>query len=228
MAPHVFSRRTAASLTAARAGFLAFSGLLGCHTLGCQTGVTVPDPKSAAQAWAEAAERGDADAMHGMLTKKSQAELGKAEVSRIVKESGGELKDHAALVRKAADKHVTVAVLPYADGTSVALTLEGGAFRVANAGFVPGGGATPEQAATTFHDVLKKRSYPGILRLLSPTLRAAVEGQLKGLETALDQPGWSVTPSPNGNADEAEIKLQDGHRIKLKKIGEVWYIDNFE
>ena len=216
MAHHVFSSLRAAVALAA------------CVLFGCEAGVAVPDPKTAAQAWADAAERGDADAMHGMLTKRSQAELSKAEVSRIVKESGGELKDQAVALRKVADRHVTVAMLHYTDGTSVALTLENGVFRVAHAGFVPGGGATPEQAATAFHDVLKRRSYPGILRLLSPTLRAAVEGQLKGLETALDQPGWSVTPSPSGNADEAEIKLQNGHRIKLKRIDGVWYIDNFE
>lgn len=195
---------------------------------GCTLGVSVPDPKAAAKAWADAAAAGDADALHGMLTKRSQAEISKAEVARIVKESPGELKDQAAQITKKSDTITTVAVLQYEDGSSVALELENGVFRIASAGHLPAGGASPEQTALAFRDVLKRRSYPGILRLLSPSLRAAVEGQLKGLETALDQPDATKMSTPNANGDEVEIKLQNGHRLRLKRIDGKWYIDNFE
>lgn len=207
---------------------LALAGLLGLGASGCTFGVSVPDPKAAAKAWAEAAAAGDADTLHGMLTKRSQAELSKAEVVRIVKESPGELKDQAAQIKKKSDTLTTVAVLQYEDGSSVALELENGVFRIASAGHLPAGGASPEQTALAFRDVLKRRSYPGILRLLSPSLRAAVEGQLKGLETALDQPDATKMQTPNANGDEVEIKLQNGHRLRIKKIDGKWYIDNFE
>ncbi len=120
-------------------------------------------------------------------------------------------------------------MLRWADGTEVTLVLENGVFRIASAGYLPAGGATPEQTALAgFRDVLKRRSYPGILRLLSPALRAAVEGQLKGLETALDQPDATKMQNPSANGDEVEIKLQNGHRLRLKRIDGKWYIDNFE
>lgn len=202
--------------------------VLAASSVGCLSGVSVPDPKAAAKAWADAAAAGDADTLHGMLTKRSQAELPKAEVARIVKESPGELKDQAAQIKKKSESITTVAILQYEDGTSVALELENGVFRIASAGYLPAGGATPEQTALAFRDVLKRRSYPGILRLLSPALRAAVEGQLKGLETALDQPDATKMQNPSANGDEVEIKLQNGHRLRLKRIDGKWYIDNFE
>lgn len=205
--------------TAPRA-FLVIASLAGCAST-----QSVPDPRAAAMAWADAADRGDADALHGMLTKRSAATISKADVVATVASAKAELKDQAKELRET--KEVTaVALLRWDDGTEASLVLEKGRFRVKGAVLMPGGGSRPEEAIGGFRDALHRRSYPALLRMLSPGLRAAVEAQLKGLEKAIGDP--EKLPIPPDAGDEIEIKLENGHKLRLKRIDKTWYIDNFE
>ena len=61
-------------------------------------------------------------------------------------------------------------------------------FAVTAAGAVPGGGRTPEEALDQLRRVLARRSYAGLMRVLSPATRAAVEQDLRGLVNGLDRP----------------------------------------
>lgn len=201
-------------------------GVVGLMSVGCLRTSSVPDPRAAAEAWAEAAEKGDADALHGMLSKRSRATISKADVAATVASAKGELKDQAADIRAAKDKIAAVAVLKWDDGTEASLVLHDGKFRVQSAMLMPGGGATAAEAVAGFRDALRRRSYPALLRMLTPALRATVEAQLKGLEKSIGDP--DKLPYPSDSGDEIEIKLENGHKIKLKKIDKTWYIDNFE
>jgi hypothetical protein len=194
--------------------------------LGCASGASIPDPRVAAERYAAAAEAGDADTIYGMLTKRSQATTSKAEVQASVAAARAELKDQAAEIRKAAPSIVAVARVRYEDGTEAALTLEDGKFRVASAGVLPGGGSTPEEALAAFRETLKRRSYPAMLRILTPQMRASIEAQLRGLVDALEDPSALQIPSTSG--DELEVKLKDGHRVKLRRENKIWYVENFE
>lgn len=199
---------------------------LAATAVGCASAATIPDPRVAAEAYASAAERGDADAIYGMLTKRSQATTSKAEVSASVAAARAELKDQAAEVRKAAPSIVAVARVRYDDGSEASLTLEDGKFRVASAGVLPGGGSTPEEALAAFRETLKRRSYPAMLRVLTPQMRASIEAQLRGLAEALEDPSALQIPTTSG--DELEVKLKDGHRVKLRRENKIWYVENFE
>lgn len=194
-------------------------------TAACVSTQSIPDPRGAAEAWADAAERGDADALHGMLTKRSAATISKADVAATVSSAKAELKDQAKEIRDAKEI-VAVAVLRWDDGTEASLVLEKGQFRVKSAVLMPGGGSRPEETIAGFRDALHRRSYPALLRMLSPALRAAVEAQLKGLENAIGDP--EKLPIPPDAGDEIEIKLENGHKLRLKRIDKTWYIDNFE
>lgn len=196
--------------------------------IACARTSSVPDPRAAAEEWAAAAEKGDAEALHGMLSKRSRATLSKADVAATVASTRVELKDQAAEIRDKAQKNqiVAVAILRWDDGTEASLILEKGAFRVKNAILMPGGGATPTEAVAGFREALKRRSYPALLRFLSPSLRATVEAQLKGLENSIGDP--EKLPYPTDTGDEMEIKLENGHKIKLKRVDKTWYIENFE
>jgi hypothetical protein len=193
---------------------------------GCAHGSSIPDPRAAAEAYASAADHGDADAIYGMLSKRSQATTSKAEVQASVGAARAELKDQAAEIRKAEASIVAVARLRFEDGSEASLTMEDGRFRVASAGVMPGGGATPEEALAAFRETLKRRSYPAMLRMMTPQVRASVEAQIRGLVDALEDPSAVQVPATTG--DELEIKLKDGHRVKLKRENKVWYVENFE
>lgn len=202
-----------------------FAVSLSVCTMACATTQRIPDPRAAADAWADAAERGDAEALHGMLTKRSAATLSKADVAATVGSAKAELKDQAREIRET--KEITaVAILRWEDGTEASLVLEKGQFRVQSALLMPGGGSRPEEAIAGFRDALHRRSYPALLRMLSPALRAAVEAQLKGLEKSIGDP--EKLPIPPDAGDEIEIKLENGHKLRLKRIDKTWYIDNFE
>ncbi len=218
----VLPRPSAVSLPA----LPALAALAALFVAGCATGASIPDPRVAAEAYASAAERGDADAIYGMLSKRSQATISKAEVQASVGAARAELKDQAAEVRKAAPSIVAVARVRYEDGSEASLTLEDGRFYVASAGVLPGGGSTPEEALAAFRETLKRRSYPAMLRVLTPTVRAAVEAQLRGLVEALADPSAVQIPATTG--DELDVKLKDGHRVKLRRENKIWYVENFE
>lgn len=199
--------------------------LAGLCTVACAK-TSIPDPRAAAEAWAEAAEKGDADALHAMLSKRSRATISKSDVAATVAQAKGELKDQAADIRAAKDKISAVAVLRWDDGTEASLVLSNGRFFVQSAMLMPGGGATASEAVAGFRDALRRRSYPALLRMLTPSLRAAVEAQLKGLEKSIGDP--DKLPYPTDSGDELEIKLENGHKLRLKRVDKTWYIDNFE
>jgi hypothetical protein len=199
---------------------LALSGA----SVGCVREGAVPDPKEAAEAYAQAAEKGDADAIYAMLSSRSKATTSKAEVEKAVASSKAELADQAKEIRAGLGAITAVARLHFEDGAEAALTLKDGKFWIASAGMLPGGGATPEEALASLRDILKRRSYPALLRLLTPQLRAAVEAQLRGLVEALENPGALQIPP----GDDPEIKLENGHKVKLRRDQGTWYVDNFE
>ena len=202
------------------------SALLCVACVGCTNASSIPDPRVAAEAWADAAERGDADALHGMLSKRSRATVSKADVAATVSSAKGELKDQAKDIRDVKDHIAAVAVVRWEDGTEASLVLENGRFRVKSAMLMPGGGATAPEAVAGFRDALRRRSYPALLRMLTPALRATVEAQLKGLEKSIGDP--EKLPYPTDSGDEVEIKLENGHKLRLKRVDKTWYIDNFE
>ena len=200
--------------------------MIAVTALGCAPQGSVPDPKTAAEAYAAAAEKGDADAIFAMLSSRSRATTSKAEVDKAVASSKLELADQAKAIRAASGSIVAVARLRFDDGSEAALTLKDGRFWVASAGMLPGGGGTPEEALAALRDILQRRSYPALLRILTPALRAQVEAQLRGVVEALDNPG--AVQIPPGATDVVEIPLANGHKVKLRKEQGTWYVENFE
>src|SRR5581483_8303244 len=78
--------------------------------------------------------------------------------------------------------------LRFADGEEAALDLRSGRFYVTSAGALPGGARTPEEALDQLRRVLARRSYAGLLRLLSPATRAAIENDVRALVDGLSEP----------------------------------------
>jgi hypothetical protein len=191
---------------------------------GCAT-PRVPDPRAAGADYAAAAARGDADAIYAMMTSRARKALSVDDVRKLIRDERPELTEEAAaLVSK--DLHVTAhARLRFADGEEVALDLVGGRFRVASAGTLPGGAATPEEALDELRRVIARRSYAGLVRVLSPATRAALEQDLRTLVNGLERPD---TLRVDVHGDDATAEIPGGHKVKLKRDGGVWRVEDFD
>ena len=191
---------------------------------GC-VGGGIPDPKEAADAYAAAAARGDADAIYGMMTSSAQKERTKDEVRAMVKAERAELAEQARGVSSKDARVEATARLRFADGEETALELKDGRFWVTSAGAVPGGARTPEEALDQLRRVVARRSYAGLMRVLSPATRAAIEQDLRSLVTGLEHP---ETLPVQISGDSATVAVPGGHHVRMKRDGSVWRVDDFD
>ncbi|EYF08552.1 hypothetical protein [Chondromyces apiculatus] len=201
-------------------------GVLGLAAAGCGA-PALPDPKEAVEAYAAAAAKGDADAIYAMLSEKGRRSLSSAEVQRRVQEERAELQDQARSLGAAAVVVKTRARVRYADGEIATLEYDPAtrAFRISAADALPAGARTPEQALEQLRRVLARRSYAGLLRVLTPATRSAIEGELRSLVEGLTQPeGLSVEVS----GDSASVQVPGGHEVKLRREGGVWRVQDFD
>jgi hypothetical protein len=185
----------------------------------------VPDPHAAAAAYADAAARGDADAIYAMMTAASRQARSRGDLQKMIALERGELADQAKDLSHADVRVEATARLRYADGEEAALELREGRYWVTAAGALPGGARTPEEALEQLRRVLARRSYAGLMRVLSPATRAAVENDLRSLVDGLTDP---ATLSVQVTGENAVVPVPGGHQVKLKRDGGVWRVDDFD
>jgi len=191
---------------------------------GCSRGA-VPDPKSAAEEYAQAAQRGDGDAIYEMMTTSAQKSRSREDVKRLVAEQRGELAEQAKSITGKDARVEATARLRYDDGEEAQLELREGRFWITSSGALPGGSRTPEQALDQLRRVLARRSYAGLMRVLTPSTRAAVEQDLRSLVTGLERP---ETLHVTVSGDTANVTVPGGHSVKLKRDGGVWRVEDFD
>ena len=191
---------------------------------GC-SGRGVPDPKSAAEDYAQAAQRGDGDAIYDMMTSEAQKGRSREDVKRLVQEQRGELAEQAKSLTAKDVRVEAVARLRYEDGEEAQLELKEGHFWITSSGALPGGSRTPEQALDQLRRVLARRSYAGLMRVLTPSTRAAIEQDLRSLVLGLERP---ETLHVDVAGDGAVVTIPGGHSVKLKREGGIWRVDDFD
>lgn len=198
--------------------------LLALACVSC-TSTRVPDPRDAARAYAQAAARGDADALYSMMTTASRHARSPTELRAIVAGERAELADQARALQGADTRVDATARLRFADGEEAALELHGGRYWVTAAGAVPGGARTPEEALEQLRRVLARRSYAGLIRLLSPATRTAFESDVRSLVDGLSEP---ATLPIQVNGDAVVVPVPGGHQVKLRREGGVWRVEDFD
>ena len=196
-----------------------FGGLIGCGA------GAVPDPKDAAMEYAALAERGDAEALHAMLSEEAKKQYSVAEVRAIVADEKAELTAQAKELRAPGIKVKTEATVRYGDGEHAALTIENGEYRLRVADALPAESRTPVQALEQLRRVIARRSYAGLVRVLSPATRAAMEEDLRSLVEGLEDPGGLDV---DVTGDSAVVAVPGGHLVRLKRAGGVWHIEDFD
>jgi hypothetical protein len=142
-----------------------------------------------------------------------------------VSDERAELGDQAQAITAPDVRVEATARLRFAVGEEAALELREGRYWVTAAGALPGGARTPEQALEQLRRVLARRSYAGLLRVLSPATRAAVENDVRTLVDGLTEAG-ALPIQLNGDA--ALVPVPGGHQVKLRREGGVWRVDDFD
>lgn len=82
---------------------------------------TIPDPKDAVTAYAEAAAKGDSDAIYEMLSEKSRRGLSRDEVKKLVADERAQLGDQAKAVTAPGVVVKARAKVRYGDGEDASL-----------------------------------------------------------------------------------------------------------
>ncbi len=191
---------------------------------GCGLG-SIPEPKEAALAYADAAKSGDADALYAMLSADGKKALTPEEVKKLVVDQKAELAERAAGVAAPGVRFKTEARLAYGDGEEAALALEDGEFRISAGDALPAAARTPAEALDQLRRVLARRSYAGLVRVLLPRSRAAIEEDLRTLVEGLEQPsGLEIDVT----GDVATVEVPGGHFVRLRREGGVWQIEDFD
>lgn len=197
---------------------------IGASLAGCAAG-TIPDPHDALADYADAAARGDSAAIYAMLSESSRRSLTAADVKRMVADEREELKEQAQALEAPELSVTTRAVVRYADGETAALTIEHGELRIQAVDALPMGARTPTEALGALRKVLARRSYAGLMRVLSPTTRAAIEADLASLVEGLRAPeGLTVDVA----ADRATVQIPGGHEVRLRREAGLWLVDDFD
>lgn len=208
-----------------RSALLALFAVTCCLcTLGCASR-SVPDPRSAAEEYAQAASRGDGDAIYEMMTTSAQKSRSREDVKRLVAEQKGELQEQAKSITAKDARVEATARLRYDDGEEAQLELREGRFWITSSGALPGGSRTPEQALDQLRRVLARRSYAGLMRVLTPSTRAAIEQDLRSLVSGLERP---ETLHVQVTGESATVTVPGGHQVKLKRDGGVWRVEDFD
>ena len=189
------------------------------------TGRSVPDPKSAAEEYAQAASKGDGDAIYEMMTTSAKKSRSREDVKRLVSEQKSELAEQAKSITARDARVEATARLRYEDGEEAQLELREGRFWITSSGALPGGSRTPEQALDQLRRVLARRSYAGLMRVLTPSTRAAIEQDLRSLVSGLERP---ETLHVQVTGDSATVTVPGGHQVKLKRDGGVWRVEDFD
>ncbi len=186
---------------------------------------SVPDPRAAARAYGDAAARGDAGALYAMMSSSSRRDRSPDDIARIVADERAELAEQGAALTQTGSRVAATARFRYADGEEAALDLREGRYWVTSAGALPGGGRTPEEAIEQLRRVLARRSYAGLMRVLSPATRAAIENDVRGFVDGLNEP---ATLPVQVTGDAATVVVPGGHQVKLKREGGIWRVDDFD
>src|SRR5690606_2167908 len=116
---------------------IAVVAVVGACVGGCAIRATVPEPAPVVERYAEALERGDAEAIYALMSEESRRAMSLDDLRRVLAEQRAELKEHAAALASEDSVVTARAEVRYDDGEIVALDLEEGGFRVTAADALP-------------------------------------------------------------------------------------------
>ncbi len=183
----------------------------------------MPDPRQTVQAWSDAAARGDANALYDMLDDQGRRDLSRQDVQRLVADQRKELADEAKALQARDIEIKATAQVRYPDGETSVLELQDGRFKIASADALPAGARTPTQALDELRRVLARRSYAGLMRVLTRQTRGAIENDVRSLVNGLENP---EELDVDQSGDTATVRVPGGHLVRLRREAGTWRVDD--
>jgi hypothetical protein len=186
---------------------------------------SIPDPRLAAQRWSEALQRGDSAAVYALLSDSAKQALGRDGVEQLLKRDRKELIAVAAAATSTHARVETLARVAYSDARTASVVLEDGAFRIAAAAAFPAHATNPEEALRELREVLARRSFAGLLRVLTADAGRALDAHLGSVVEALGDPAAAEIVI---DGRRATARLPGGHVVKLEREDGAWRVRDFD
>jgi hypothetical protein len=199
-------------------------GALGALAVGC-AGASLPDPRATAAEYGAAATKGDARAVHALMTEEARRTYGEEGTKRLLAAARDEIVRQASAFSSAGATVRVEAEVPYVDGERGILEVSAGRYRVSAASGLPAAARTPTQALLELRSALARRSYSALVRVLSEGTRTAMERDVSALVTGLQSP---ESLEVNVHGDSAEVVVPGGHKVRLVREAGVWRIHDFD
>src|SRR5690349_18160961 len=164
----------------------------------------VPDPRAAAVAFADAAQRRDAEAAWNLLDPELRARLDRAAFDRQLKDNAPELQALAKTLARVDPSGQAQAEVELEDGERVLLVLEAGQWRIDGGVLDAQALDTPVAAVIELRRALVRQSLPALLRVLSAERRAA---WLAVFEQSMERTADPLDLELDVRGDEAVVHL---------------------
>lgn len=183
----------------------------------------IPDPEPVARGFARACAQGDMQAVRGFLGADQNRALGDDALRARLAERG-----NPARCRALATSPVTVdgtATMQFATGETATVVTERGEPRIAAAGALPGGAGTPAGALASFRGALVRWLAGSALGPFTTSTRTRTDERLRALARGLEKPE-SLLVDVAG--DRANVDVEPGHFVSLRREGGLWKVEAFE
>lgn len=206
-------------LRGALLGGVSLLGLGGCNSS------SIPDPTSAARHFGRACERGDARAVHELLSSDQRRALDVRAIETRLAEGGAATKARCHALAASPVTTSGSATMQYATGESASVVYENGTPRVAAAGALPGGGATPEAALASFRIALLRWLAGSSLGPFTASTAERTTERLRALADGLARPEALLVDVAG---DRAKVDVDAGHFVSLRRESGLWRVETFE
>jgi hypothetical protein len=178
--------------------------LLGLLAAACAQRAAAPG--GAIEAYAAAIERKDYGAAYGLMSAAYRQQVSLAEYRKAMERDAGELTADARALRESADRWTGRATVSLPGDERVALTREGGGWRLDAPPLDPYGQTSPRAALRAFVRAVENRRYDVLLRLAPARFRAS-------LSTDKLRAFWEGPAGPQNRAFLRELRLNLYARI---------------
>ncbi len=207
---------------------LAQTGLTACGLGGPGAGAAV-SPRGTLAALTAAADRGDADALYALLPRAAQREESLPAFRARMTLEQPEVRELAASLRRQQQAGIEPRVdLALRSGATVAVDDDPDGWRVAEPGLGAATAVTPAAAARALRAALLRQSLPALLSVLSATARGALRAEIHALIDALADPSALEATSTSNSGQRVELRLPDGHTLRLVREGVNWRVDDVQ
>jgi hypothetical protein len=205
---------------------LAAVTLVGCGGAG---GPSMDSPRATLTALQRAADRGDAATLYALLPDGARRTESFAAFQARIRTEQPELHDLGSALLHQQESGIAPQVeLALRSGSSIAVVDDADGWRVAEPGLGTSLATTPAAAARALREALVRQSLPSLLAILSSTARGALRAEMQAIIDALADPSALETTLTSNNGQRLELRLPDGHTLRLVREGANWRVDDVQ